>query len=175
MQNFKRTFWSMLAVLVLLWLVAEPTVFQSTTFFALRGAMVQLSGIVAIGCMSVAMMLALRPRWPERWLGGLDKMYRLHKWLGIAALVIAIIHWLWSKGPKWAVGWACWSGRRADPGPLSKIHSRRSLRTCANRLKAWANGPSMPPWFWSRWRSFSISPTGSSTRRIAFSPSLIWC
>jgi hypothetical protein len=28
--------------------------------------MVQLSGILAIGCMSVAMILALRPRWPER-------------------------------------------------------------------------------------------------------------
>lgn len=79
--------------------------FQPTSFFALRGAMVQYSGIIAMGAMSVAMILALRPRWPERWFGGLDKMYRLHKWLGIAALIVSVVHWLWSQGPKWAVGW----------------------------------------------------------------------
>ncbi len=105
MQNLKRAFWGSLAALVLLWLVAEPQPFGPGPFFPLRERMVQLSGVLAIGCMSGAMILALRPRWPEAWLGGLDKMYRLHKWLGIAALVAAIIHWLWANGPKWAVGW----------------------------------------------------------------------
>ena len=38
MQNLKRTFWGTLGVLVLLWLIAEPSVFQSAAFFALRGA-----------------------------------------------------------------------------------------------------------------------------------------
>jgi len=104
-QNLKRTLGGALGFLVLLWLIAEPSLFQSTAFFALRGAMLQLSGILAIGCMSVAMILSLRPRWPESSLGGLDKMYRLHKWLGITAVVIAVIHWLWANGPKWAVGW----------------------------------------------------------------------
>lgn len=66
--------------------------------------MVQLSGVLAIGCMSMATALAMRPRWPEAWLGGLDRMYRLHKWFGITALVTAIVHWLWASGPKWAVG-----------------------------------------------------------------------
>ncbi|QHP71304.1 ferric reductase [Bradyrhizobium sp. LCT2] len=105
MQNLKRAFWGTLAVLVLLWLVAEPRPFGPGPFFPLRERMVQLSGVLAIGCMSMAMILALRPRWPEAWLGGLDKMYRLHKWLGIAALVTAIVHWLWANGPKWLVGW----------------------------------------------------------------------
>ncbi|WP_246740909.1 ferric reductase-like transmembrane domain-containing protein [Mesorhizobium sp. NZP2298] len=50
------------------------------------------------------MLLSIRPRWPEVGLGGLDKMYRLHKWLGIGVLGLAIFHWLWSEGPKWAVG-----------------------------------------------------------------------
>ncbi|CCM78855.1 Ferric reductase [Rhizobium mesoamericanum STM3625] len=67
--------------------------------------MMQFTGIIAIGCMSLAMAVALRPRWPEAWFGGLDKMYRLHKWLGIAALVVAVLHWLWAQGPKWAAGW----------------------------------------------------------------------
>ena len=90
MQNLKRAFWGTLAALVLLWLVAEPHPFGPGPFFPLRERMVQLSGVLAIGCMSVATILALRPRWPEAWLGGLDKMYRLHKWLGIAALVTAV-------------------------------------------------------------------------------------
>lgn len=105
MQNLKRAFWGALLLLLVLWLMAEPTVFQSTTFFGLRRAVVQLTGVVTIGCMSLAMVLALRPLWPQAWLGGLDKMYRLHKWLGISALIVSIIHWLWAQGPKWAVGW----------------------------------------------------------------------
>ncbi|MDF3856107.1 MULTISPECIES: ferredoxin reductase family protein [Paracoccus] len=105
MQNIKLTFWALLALLTALWLLAEPTVFQPANFFALRGTMVQYTGIIAMAAMSVAMILALRPRWPERWFGGLDKMYRLHKWLGIAALVVSVVHWLWGQGPKWAVGW----------------------------------------------------------------------
>ncbi len=32
--------------------------------------------------------------WLERHLDGLDKMYRLHKWLGIGALVVGTVHWL---------------------------------------------------------------------------------
>lgn len=94
MQNPKRAFWGSLAALVLLWLLVEHQPLGSGSFFPLRERMVQLSGVLAIGCMSLAMILAMRPRWPEAWLGGLDKMYRLHKWLGIAALVIAIVHWL---------------------------------------------------------------------------------
>jgi predicted ferric reductase len=141
MQNLKIAFWGLLAILLLLWLIAEPAVFGSETFFALRAAMVQLSGIVAIGCMSVAMMLALRPRWPERWLGGLDKMYRLHKWLGIAALVAAVVHWLWAQGPKWAVGWG-WLDRpvRGERPPIEDpIEAFFSdLRSPAEGLGEWA-------------------------------------
>lgn len=105
MQHIKLALWGVLAGLTLLWLVAEPGVFQSTGLLALRAPMLQYSGIVAMASMSLAMILALRPRWPERWFGGLDKMYRLHKWFGIAALVAAVMHWLWSQAPNWAVGW----------------------------------------------------------------------
>jgi predicted ferric reductase len=54
--------------------------------------------------MSVALLLALRPVLLEPWLGGLDKMYRLHKWLGIAALALSTSHWLMAQGPKWLTG-----------------------------------------------------------------------
>lgn len=105
MRNITRALWGLLALMTLFWLLAEPGVFQSEGFFAIRGAAVQYSGVIAMAAMSVAMILALRPRWPERWMGGLDKMYRLHKWLGITALTVSVIHWLWAQGPKWAVGW----------------------------------------------------------------------
>jgi len=104
MGHIKIAFWGSLALLAGLWLLADPLALLANGFFALRGSMVQLSGILAMGCMSLAMILALRPRWPERWLGGLDKMYRLHRWFGIGGLVLAVVHWLWSQGPKWAVG-----------------------------------------------------------------------
>jgi len=112
MGHIKIAFWGSLALLAGLWFLADPFALLANGFFALRGSMVQLSGILAMGCMSLAMVLALRPRWPERWLGGLDKMYRLHKWFGIGGLVLAIVHWLWSQGPKWAVGFG-WLERPA--------------------------------------------------------------
>ena len=48
-----------------------------------------LSGLLSIALMSLAMMLALRPAWLERPLGGLDQIYRTHKWAGILAVVFA--------------------------------------------------------------------------------------
>ena len=53
-----------------------------------------LSGLLAIGLMSLAMVLATRPTVLERPLGGMDRIFRLHKWAGIAAAVFAALHWL---------------------------------------------------------------------------------
>lgn len=141
MQNLKRAFWGWLAVLVALWLLVEHQPLGPGSFFPLRERMVQLSGVLAIGCMSLAMILAMRPRWPEAWLGGLDKMYRLHKWLGIAALVIAIVHWLWASGPKWAVGLGLLARpeRGARPAIENPIEAfLAGLRGPAEGLGEWA-------------------------------------
>lgn len=53
-----------------------------------------LSGYLSINFMSLTMLLAMRPRWLESPLGGLDKMYQLHKWTGILGALFAIAHWL---------------------------------------------------------------------------------
>ena len=141
MTHIKIVFWGGLALLALLWWLADPSAVQQTEFFALRGSAMQLTGILAIGCMSFAMMLALRPRWPERWLGGLDKMYRLHKWFGIGALVVAVTHWLWAQGPKWAVGFG-WLERpaRGPRPPADNVLEEylRSLRGTAEDVGEWA-------------------------------------
>ena len=44
-----------------------------------------LTGIWSIALMALIMLLALRPVWLERPLGGMDRVYRLHKWAGILA------------------------------------------------------------------------------------------
>ena len=141
MKKCRMSLWGALAFLTAIWLAAERGEFQTATFFEFRGHMVQYSGVIAMGGMSLAMILALRPRWPEAWFGGLDKMYRLHKWLGIAALVVAVIHWLWSKAPKWAVGWGWLTRPQRGPRPVLEdtvAQLFQSLRGTAEDVGEWA-------------------------------------
>ncbi len=53
-----------------------------------------LTGLWSITLMSLAMVLATRPAWLERPLGGMDRIYRIHKWAGILAVSFAAVHWL---------------------------------------------------------------------------------
>jgi Predicted ferric reductase len=112
MKRIKVSLLAVLLLLTALWLAADTLLPEPFTYFSFRAAFMQYSGVIGIGAMSVAMLLALRPKWLEPHLDGLDKMYRLHKWLGIAALTAAITHWWWGKGTKWMVGWG-WLERPA--------------------------------------------------------------
>ncbi|MEZ5741643.1 MAG: ferredoxin reductase family protein [Burkholderiaceae bacterium] len=49
-------------------------------------------GAASIAAMSVALLLAARPRAVESLFGGLDRMYVAHKWLGIVALASMVGH-----------------------------------------------------------------------------------
>lgn len=49
-------------------------------------------GAMAVVAMSQTLILAARPSVLEPLFGGLDRMYRVHKWLGISALVLMILH-----------------------------------------------------------------------------------
>ena len=49
-------------------------------------------GALAALSMSVAMLLAARPRCAEGAFGGLDRIYRFHKHLGVASLVLVLAH-----------------------------------------------------------------------------------
>ncbi|MCA8931959.1 MAG: ferric reductase-like transmembrane domain-containing protein [Rhodospirillaceae bacterium] len=141
MRAITWTFWGLLALLSGAWLMADPRLFTATGFFAVRDMATQATGLLAIGCMSVAMVLAVRPRWPERTLGGLDKMYRLHKWLGIGGVVFAVLHWLWVEAPKWAVGWGLLE--RSGHGPREAVanpveQALLNLRSPAEGIGEWA-------------------------------------
>ncbi|MCB1835275.1 MAG: ferric reductase-like transmembrane domain-containing protein [Geminicoccaceae bacterium] len=136
-----RLFWGFWLALCAIWLALNPGIFTAPGFFAVRGFFIQWTGMLAIAAMSVAMILSIRPRWMEARLGGLDKMYRLHKWLGIGVLGVSVFHWLWSEAPKWAVG----AGLLARPerGPMPEIADPvraflTSLRGTAEGLGEWA-------------------------------------
>ncbi|HOE43972.1 MAG TPA: ferric reductase-like transmembrane domain-containing protein, partial [Rhodoferax sp.] len=97
MKPIKTFLWAFLLLLTALWWMTDtPAMAGLGDFSAWRSVLMQYSGVLAIGVMSVAMLLAVRPVLFEPYLGGLDKMYRLHKWLGISALVISVSHWLLS-------------------------------------------------------------------------------
>ncbi|RFO94706.1 ferric reductase [Rhodoferax lacus] len=126
MKPVQRLFWVFLFALTLLWWASDSTAAASlVNLFAWRNLLLQYSGVLSIGVMSVSMLLAVRPVVLEPRLGGLDKMYRLHKWLGISALVTAISHWLIAQGPKWMVDWG-WLERPVrgprPPPPEELIH-----------------------------------------------------
>lgn len=105
MTPAKRFLWGFLVALSALWWLADGTPLAGiSSFTGWRNLWMQLSGVLALGVMSVALLLALRPVRLEPWLGGLDKMYRLHKWLGMAALALSTSHWLMAQGPKWLTG-----------------------------------------------------------------------
>ncbi|MCY0965155.1 ferredoxin reductase family protein [Parathalassolituus penaei] len=112
MKSATRLFVALLLALAGLWLLADTLLPDPFGWFPFRGVFVQFSGAIAIGVMSMAMILAMRSRWLESRLNGLDKMYRLHKWLGITALVAAVSHWWFALGTKWMVGWG-WLERPA--------------------------------------------------------------
>lgn len=142
MKNIKLALSGLLFGLTGLWLLAASWP-EPATFIAIRNVLIQYSGVLGIGVMSVAMILATRPRWLEPWLGGLDKSYRLHKWLGISGLVIAIAHWLFAQGPKWLVqlGFMERPNRRGPPGDqmLGTIEQVfRDQRGLAESVGEWA-------------------------------------
>ncbi len=120
----------MLALLAL-WLATGPLAELPFSVWAWRPPMLQGTGTLAIGLMSVAMVLATRPMVFERGLGGLDKSYRLHKWLGVCALALAVTHWLWVEVPKGLVdlGWLARGLRPSAEPPthpvLIELHALR--------------------------------------------------
>lgn len=87
MKNIKIALWASILAIAGLWFMADNLWPQPLNYFAFRNVFNQFSGVLAIGSMSICMILATRPAWLERKLDGLDKGYRLHKWMGITALV----------------------------------------------------------------------------------------
>tara|TARA_Y100001956_G_scaffold77579_1_gene88196 strand:- start:1951 stop:3189 length:1239 start_codon:yes stop_codon:yes gene_type:complete len=54
---------------------------------------------ISMFSMALAIFLSCRPKWIERFIGGMDKAYIWHKWLGIFGLLGASFHWMLVPGP----------------------------------------------------------------------------
>ena len=101
MSRIKATFWVLLLVLTAAWLAADPVVFGRHPFAQVQISFINYTGVIAMGTMAVSLLLALRSVAVEPYMGGLDKSYRLHKWLGVGALVMIVAHWLLINAPSW--------------------------------------------------------------------------
>lgn len=103
----KRFLLPLTVVIVALWAFLQPVgiLTFSDPFFPLRTAYTALTGALALGWMGFCMLLALRPSWLEQRLGGLDKLYYVHKWTGIAAVLMVAVHWLLILSPRTLMSW----------------------------------------------------------------------
>ena len=85
--------------------------------WAWRKSLIILSGLLALWWMSAGMLLATRAPWLEKRLGGLDKLYRLHKHIGIGAGLLVFTHWMIEWLPKNLSKAGLISGPRGPRGP----------------------------------------------------------
>lgn len=105
MRRGKTIFLLVLVLTTVFWTLTDPRWLPGRNAHQLRAAIVQFSGILAIVCMVFAALISTRPRWLEPAFGGLDKMYLIHKWLGIVTLVTASVHWWFALGARQILGW----------------------------------------------------------------------
>ncbi|WP_411994610.1 ferric reductase-like transmembrane domain-containing protein [Agarivorans sp. DSG3-1] len=130
-----------IALLSLLWLQVEPNLLSYENFFQWRSALIQYSGMLAVGLMSLTMLLALRLPFIEQLTKGLDKSYRLHKYLGIAAVVTGAVHWLLAIIPKQLVraGVLDKPVRGSGPNNPDSLYALiKPLRELAEHVGEWA-------------------------------------
>ena len=120
MRKIKSFFIGFLATLTALWLLSDQGLFNLPyQFLPTRNVLMNYTGIIAMGVMSISMLLAVRPARFEPIFGGLDKMYRLHKWLGITGLVFSIMHWAIKESPGWLSGLGLIARPNRPKGPPS--------------------------------------------------------
>ncbi len=100
----KKWIWGTVGLSALLWLLCLPEgALANLDFFMGRRQFMNFTGYVAFIMMAAVMVLALRLPIVERMIGGLDRVYRLHKWMGIWAATLGLVHWLMAQVPKWLV------------------------------------------------------------------------
>ncbi len=166
MSPIKAALAALLLGLTGLWFMADSLWSTPFDYRAFRDAAIQLTGILSLGAMGAATLLAARPRWLEGTFGGLDKMYRLHKWLGITVLVTAVGHWWFSTGSHLFSGGSGPHGPRGTPPAAQSLFD--SLRGPAHPVGEWAFYillalilialPSRIPYRWFAWSHILVTP-----------------
>ncbi len=135
-----RTVVPLSLLIVVLWGVLQPAEVLgfAAPFLTMRRALTSLSGALALGWMGVCMLLALRPALLESALGGLDKLFYVHKWVGIGAVLLVVVHWLLILSPRTLMAWG-WveSVARRPHGPRGSGHSLIGVAKEMGEWSAW--------------------------------------
>ena len=113
MSREKKIVWGTGLFAVLLWIIDIVWRYKTSDWgvWLWRKEMINLTGIIAFVMMGVIMLLALRPKFLEPLFQGLDKIYYVHKWLGIWSIIAVVLHYgmklsksilqpYFEKGPK---------------------------------------------------------------------------
>lgn len=97
----KKLIWGTVLVAAAAWLLPVMEQVAGWDVWIWRKQLIYFTGLTSFLLMTLVMLLAVRPAWLEKPLGGLDKMYRLHKWAGIWAVVLGLLHYgiKLAKGP----------------------------------------------------------------------------
>jgi predicted ferric reductase len=103
----KRIALPLTILIALSWAMLQPMEILSfsAAYMPMRKALTLLTGAFALGWMGFCMLLALRPVWLEHSLGGLDKLFKVHKWAGIGAVLFVVVHWLLILSPRTLIAW----------------------------------------------------------------------
>ena len=136
----KRTALPLSLLIIVLWAALQPAEILSfaAPYLSMRKALTTLSGALALGWMGICMVLALRPSWLERALGGLDQLFYVHKWVGIGAVLLVVTHWLLILSPRTLIAWG-WveAVARRPHGPRGGGQSLVGLAKEMGEWSAW--------------------------------------
>ena len=136
----KRTVLPLSLLIVVLWAAMQPAEVLgfAAPFLTMRKALTSLTGALALGWMGLCMLLALRPAWLESALGGLDKLFYVHKWVGIGAVLLVVVHWLLILSPRTLMAWG-WveTVARRPHGPRGGGHSLIGVAKEMGEWSAW--------------------------------------
>ena len=107
MNRMKWLWLGFLFLVSLLFWFSLNEIERTIELWALRKSLLYYGGVVSMAMMSFGMILSLRLRPLENLTNGLDRSYRLHKWLGITGGLFALLHWFIKVEPKALIkqGW----------------------------------------------------------------------
>ncbi|MCF8160763.1 MAG: ferric reductase-like transmembrane domain-containing protein [Polaromonas sp.] len=154
----KTLFASLIALVALAWgweFSQSVTPTNVHVLWLARQQLLYLSGLLSVAMMSLALFLSTRPVWLEVPLGGMDRIYRNHKWAGILAVGFAALHWLVEMSDDILKALIGRQGRVADDGFTGLLDVLRDL---AEDMGEWAFYALLAMLAITLWKKFPYRP-----------------
>ena len=77
---------------LVLWYTAHPASYFFGSDEAVYRLLAKTCSLVGTAAFAWSLVLSARPRIVEGWFNGLDKMYQVHRWLGVTAFSLLLLH-----------------------------------------------------------------------------------